>query len=1190
MGQPLAHITLGATAAHRRHWRAGDARQRRRIAGHHGLAQRHRAGARQAAQARGNGRVDGGLHALERGGLHHAHGSAQQAGHGGATGHALGLVDAGAEHRNHLGSLHRHRRHLGPARGGQCHGHRCGVGAAQTVGQRAKPRRRRALAPQGRHRGAAGTAARHPLRARGKGIGCRGQGVAERLCLVEHGVAARALVHKRQRLAQTGLCAAAVVDGRQARRNERRGEQAHALHRLDHVARGQLRVVGVLCRAPHANREAGRSPHIVLQAVGHGQAVVASHQIEPQLGAGVANAHGRQADGMAGRLFDDTRAQHQHAHRHDAGDGDLELGIHLEGPRCGAIGGAGVGGAARAGAGGQGALAGNGGQHARHVGPCFFKVLADKVAPGQQRPRRLVAFAELDLQLHRADREGRLAVKLRPGHDDARADGDRDGDLADPDVDRHAGADGRVGLDLEVERVEEHDAVGGKDHLRPRRAEARRHLHAHAGHDGLGRERKVGLALDRDERPHAPLQAEPRHLGVAGAPEARVKTAHRQHELAAVGSVEPDHEGKATRQPHIAVEQPRVVGELCLHPQHAFLRREARHQAQFERDQRHLWPRQRNARQAQQRDLQAVADLHRHHGHAVDQRKARERHAGSKPERAARHGEDLAQADQIGHGVGRRPRRRVERLDERELAKARQIGRQHEPAVDAQTAADAREKERRRPADQTVDRTERKERRKLLPVDAALAVAAIDRQAIDRKAAHQHADVLHVVAGAELAQTALDREPAQIGVEGQARQVDLPAAGVEDRGVGGHGEGQLQVIDRGRQAEQRHAPVEQERDAFKFVLAHRDAKTHLLHVDRPKAALHGQPPRPLPIAGAQPHQHRAGPVLLDRQRRAERGRQPLRAGAGVAEQALGHAITAARAARAAHAGRQVGQLQLHAARQRPAADLPEDVQRHRADRDTAGLQQRLFFARHADTQAVDRDAGLKGKRRHRGAHAEQVDHDALGQGAAGTADPARVVFDRDHHVARGQPGRACQRHPHAHQAALGASGRGLEADGERAVDRHARAGAGHVGQEALQPRQQARGVERRFDQLARARRLAQQHTAQQLLDRLGAGAAADLLGQQVADGRGAHHKARGQVEHGFQQTQRDAVERGVLTGGVDQHQVEPRAAGCGDQPACAHEPVTRQPQRQGDPGRAAHRRLPGHDHEARAQREAARRD
>ena len=453
-----------------------------------------------------------------------------------------------------------------------------------------------------------------------------------------------------------------------------------------------------------------------------------------------------------------------------------------------------------------------------------------------------------------------------------------------------------------MERVEENDAVGTEDHLRPGRPETRRHLDAHAGHDGLGGQREIRLALDGDERPDAPLQAEARHIGVTVAPEARVVAAHGQHELAAVRAAEPDHECEAAGQPHVAVQQPRVVGELGLHPQHAFLGREACDQAELDRQEGHLRSRQGQPRQAEQRDFEPVADLHRDHGHPIDQREARERHPGREPERTPRHREDVAEADQLGHRVVGRPRGGVERLDEREVAEVREVHRQQQLAVDAQAATDAGEEKRRRPADRPVDRAEGEEGRELLAVLHTLPVAAEDRQAIDRESAHQHADVLHVVAAAELAQAALDRQPAEVGAEGQARQIDSPAARIEHRGIGRDDKGELQVIDRGGQAEQRNAPIHQQRDALQLVLPHRDAETDLLDVDRAETTLDRQPPRAVAVARAQADQHRPGAVFLHRERGAEHRRQSLRARAGVAHQPLRDTVATTGAADAAGEG------------------------------------------------------------------------------------------------------------------------------------------------------------------------------------------------------------------------------------------------------------------------------------------------
>ena len=100
------------------------------------------------------------------------------------------------------------------------------------------------------------------------------------------------------------------------------------------------------------------------------------------------------------------------------------------------------------------------------------QILADEGAGAERLQLRAVRAAELHRQLDRADLEGRLPVEVRPAHVDARAEADRDRDLAeDPGVDRDAGGDARVDVDLVVERVEVDDAVGAELDLGPGRPE-----------------------------------------------------------------------------------------------------------------------------------------------------------------------------------------------------------------------------------------------------------------------------------------------------------------------------------------------------------------------------------------------------------------------------------------------------------------------------------------------------------------------------------------------------------------------------------------------------------------------------------------------------------------------------------------------------------------------------------------------
>ena len=173
-------------------------------------------------------------------------------------------------------------------------------------------------------------------------------------------------------------------------------------------------------------------------------------------------------------------------------------------------------------------------------------------------------------------------------------------------------------------------------------------------------------------------------------------------------------------------------------------------------------------------------------------------------------------------------------------------------------------------------------------VGDALAVAAEDRQPVDPEAGQQHADVLHGVAGEPnvLRRPPGEREAAEVGGDREAGEVDGPAARVEDRRVRGDDEGELQVVDRRGEAEDRDAAVEQERDALELVLSDGDAEADLLDVERAEAALDREPPRPVAVAGAQRDEHRAAAVLLHGERRAERRRQLARAAAGVRHDAL----------------------------------------------------------------------------------------------------------------------------------------------------------------------------------------------------------------------------------------------------------------------------------------------------------------
>src|SRR5690606_41702078 len=87
-------------------------------------------------------------------------------------------------------------------------------------------------------------------------------------------------------------------------------------------------------------------------------------------------------------------------------------------------------------------------------------------------------------------------------------------------------------------------------------------------------EREVRLALDDDRVAHAPVETEARNDRISLAVERGVVAPECQHELPGIRTLEPGHEREAARQAHGLVQQPRVVSELRLDPEHALGRRE----------------------------------------------------------------------------------------------------------------------------------------------------------------------------------------------------------------------------------------------------------------------------------------------------------------------------------------------------------------------------------------------------------------------------------------------------------------------------------------------------------------------------------------------------------------------------------------------------------------------------------------
>ncbi len=416
-------------------------------------------------------------------------------------------------------------------------------------------------------------------------------------------------------------------------------------------------------------------------------------------------------------------------------DGELELGKHPERQgRC-PVGGR----RARLAPGRrwQRALAGDGRQGARCVAG-RLEVLRDEPRP-RDGWRQCLGATELDGDRARPDLELGAAGELRAPHRDARPEGDAEADRPEPaEVDVDAGRDPGIGADLEPERVEVDDAVSPELHPRPDPPEVEGDHDLDAGHQRLGRQREVGLALDDEHVADLPDDPQPRHHRVAVAVEAGVVAAHRHDKLSGERPLPPQGEREAAGEPDIAVEQPGVVGELGLHEEDALARREVHEQRQLDGDDGRLRPREGHPSQSEQVDVQPVAEGHGDDRDAVDEAEAGEGDARREPEVAHLVREALREAVQLVHRVGRRRGAWVERLDEGELAEPGDVLRDDQAAVDAQSAAEAGQEEGRRTADRSVDRAEDEEARVAV---AVVGVAAEDRQPVCREPPHEHAHV-----------------------------------------------------------------------------------------------------------------------------------------------------------------------------------------------------------------------------------------------------------------------------------------------------------------------------------------------------------------------------------------------------------------------------------------------------------------
>ena len=221
-----------------------------------------------------------------------------------------------------------------------------------------------------------------------------------------------------------------------------------------------------------------------------------------------------------------------------------------------------------------------------------------------------------------------------------------------------------------------------------------------------------------------------------------------------------------------------------------------------------------------------------------------------------------------------------------------------ELAVDAEADAHTGDEERGHTAERRVQHAEREERRELGAVRVRrVRVAAEEVDAVRRVLDLEHAQVFDARQRRlqrELRQAAGKAERAEVGGDGEAVDIDLPRAGVEERARDVVPE--PQVLHRCGETEQRDVAVEIEADhlelAGREVLLVGDAEADLLEVDRAERALDRQVPRPVAAARPQRDLH-ALAVTLDGERGAERGPWRRPAATGVGHDALRDGVVAA---------------------------------------------------------------------------------------------------------------------------------------------------------------------------------------------------------------------------------------------------------------------------------------------------------
>ena len=353
----------------------------------------------------------------------------------------------------------------------------------------------------------------------------------------------------------------------------------------------------------------------------------------------------------------------------------------------------------------------------------------------------------------------------------------------------------------------------------------------------------------------------------------------------------------------------------------------------------------------------------------------------------------------------------VERLEERVVGEAVEVGRRRKSSVDAEAPADPGQEEGRRAADRPVDGAEDEERRRALVV----GVAPKNRQAVDAETAQQHPDVADVPVDLGLEEPAGQVGARELGGDGQPHQVDRPAVQGEDVTALPV---QRELVDGRLEPEQGHPTVEEQRDPGDATVRLDGVEPDLLDVQRSQLTLHQDEPRTGRRSGAEAYPW-AGPVRVPLHGQCWAQHRPVALARcpRVVHQAVGDPVVPA-------AGRggegEPVQLQLHTA-PHPAGRVGrgEGVHRDRVQRHTAEVEERP--AGRGDAEAHTGDGELRREGEVVPRAGEQVDRQTPRRSAV---DPARVRHQVDPGVALDEPVGAVQLEPDAQRLGrVGAGGR-----------------------------------------------------------------------------------------------------------------------------------------------------------------------